>query len=52
MLTVCTVICSEQEKKDNDIPSVLVRVTIAVIKHHDQKQLGEQSVYIAYISTL
>jgi hypothetical protein len=32
MLTVCTVICSEQEKKDNDIPSVLVRVTIAVIK--------------------
>jgi hypothetical protein len=28
--------------------SVLVRVPIAVIKHHDQKQVGEEKVYSAY----
>jgi hypothetical protein len=29
---------------------VLVRVTIAVMKHHDQKQIGEERVYVAYAS--
>lgn len=28
-----------------------LRVTTAVIKHDDQKQLGEDSVYFDYIST-
>jgi hypothetical protein len=31
-----------------DTEGVLVRVTIAVMKHHDQKQLGEERVYMAY----
>jgi hypothetical protein len=35
-----------------DVPFVLVRVTIAMMKHHDQKQLGEEKVYLAYTSTL
>ena len=29
---------------------VLVRVTIAMMKHHDQKQDGEESIYLAYTS--
>ena len=31
-------------------PCVLVRVTIAAVKYHDQKQLGEERVYLAYMS--
>lgn len=27
----------------------LVRVSTAAMRHHDQKQLGEQRVYLAYI---
>lgn len=30
---------------------VLVRVTVAVIKHHNQKQLGEEKVYSTHSST-
>jgi hypothetical protein len=30
---------------------VLVRVTLSVMKLHDQKQAGEERVYLAYIST-
>lgn len=30
---------------------VLVRVSIAMMKHHDQKQIGEEMVYLAYTST-
>ena len=36
-------------KRCKDI--VLVRVTVAVMKHHDQKQVGEKRVYLTYIST-
>ena len=32
--------------------TVLVRVFIAVMEHHDQKQAGEERVYSAYTSTL
>jgi hypothetical protein len=31
---------------------VLVRVTDAVIKYHDQKQVGAKKIYLAYISIL
>jgi hypothetical protein len=31
--------------------SCLVRDTVAMIKHHDQKQVGEERVYLAYCST-
>ena len=31
--------------------SVLLRVTIAVIKHYDQKPVGEARVYLFYVST-
>jgi hypothetical protein len=31
--------------------TVLIRVASAMIKHHDQKQLGEERVYLAYTST-
>ena len=30
--------------------SILVRVTLAVMEHHDQKQLGEQRVYFIHNS--
>lgn len=30
--------------------SVLVKVTVAVMKHHDQKQVGEDRVHLAYTS--
>jgi hypothetical protein len=30
---------------------LLVRIFIAVLKHHDQKQLGEDTVYLAYFCT-
>lgn len=30
--------------------SVLVEVAVAVMKHHDPKQVGEDRVYSAYIS--
>jgi hypothetical protein len=30
--------------------TILVRVFIAVMKHHDQKQVGEERVYLAYAS--
>ena len=29
----------------------LVSVTIAVVKHHDQNQVAEGSIYVAYIFT-
>ena len=29
----------------------LVSVIIAVVKHHDQKQVAEESIYVAYIFT-
>jgi hypothetical protein len=31
--------------------SALSKLTIAVMKHHNQKQLEEQRVYLAYTST-
>jgi hypothetical protein len=31
---------------------ILVRVSIAVMKHHDQKQVREERVHLAYTSTL
>ena len=33
-----------------DQEEACLRVTIAMMKHHDQKQLGERSFYLAYIS--
>ena len=30
--------------------AALVRITIAVMKHHNQRQLGEERVYLAYTS--
>jgi hypothetical protein len=35
-------------KKKGCVP---VRVTVVVMKHHDQKQLREERVYLAYTST-
>ena len=32
----------------NERSGVSVRVSIAVMKHHDQKQVGEERVYLAY----
>ena len=34
----------------NEGPRVLCRIPIAVMKHHDQNQLGEERVYSAYTS--
>jgi hypothetical protein len=34
------------------VVGVLVRDTVAALKHHDQKQAGERRVYLAYTSTL
>ena len=31
--------------------TILVKVTLAVTKHHGQKQLREERVYLAYTST-
>ena len=31
---------------------VLVRITVAVLEHHDEKQIGEERVYLGYTSTL
>lgn len=31
---------------------VLIRVSIAAMKHHDQKQVGEERAYSVYVSTL
>jgi hypothetical protein len=31
---------------------IVIRVTITVMKHHYQKHLGEERVYMAYTSTL
>jgi hypothetical protein len=31
--------------------STCLRLTIATVKHHDQKQVGEERVYLAYTST-
>ena len=33
-------------------PAVLVRVSTAAINHHDQKQAGQERVYLAYTSTV
>ena len=30
----------------------LVRISVAAMNHHDQKQVGEEGVYLAYTSTL
>lgn len=32
-------------------PIVLVRVTIGVMRHHDQEQVGKERVYLVYTST-
>lgn len=34
------------------VDSILGKVTIAMIFHHDQKPLEEESVYLAYTSAL
>jgi hypothetical protein len=34
-----------------ELIGVLVRVTIAMMKLHNQKQAGEERVYLAYTST-
>ena len=31
--------------------TILVRITLGVLKHPDQKQLGEEKVYLSYTST-
>jgi len=31
---------------------ILLRVTIALISHHDQKQIGEERVYLPYTAML
>ena len=31
--------------------SILVRETIAVVNHHDQKYVGEERIYLAFTST-
>lgn len=36
--------------RKGNVVSVLVGVPIAVMKHHDPKQLGEEMVYLAYSS--
>ena len=43
-----TVAISPERKMKNN--PVLVRVTIAVMSHHDQKQCGEERVYFAHTS--
>jgi hypothetical protein len=45
--------CSEcrRQRLGNACIPVLVRITIAVKKHHGQKQHEEERVYIAYTST-
>ena len=40
---------TELRRQDANL-SDLLRVTLAVMKHHDQKQLGEKRLYLAYIS--
>jgi hypothetical protein len=35
----------------NEYFEICLRVTTAVIKHHDQKHLGKERVYLAYTST-
>ena len=40
-----------KRKTVTDLMRVLVRVPVAVMKHHDQKQTGEARVYLAYTST-
>jgi hypothetical protein len=35
---------------DGYIHGVLVKVAIAVVKHHDQKQLGEKGSYLEHTS--
>ena len=37
---------------DTWMADVFVRVTVAVMKHHDQKQLGEEKACLAYASML
>lgn len=34
------------------LASVIVIATIAIMKHHDQKQVGEERFYLSYVSTL
>ena len=38
---VCVCVC---------VCGVLVRDSVAVMKHHDQKQLGEERIYLTYSS--
>ena len=33
------------------VDTVLVRVSIAVMEHHDKKETEEEKIYLAYIST-
>jgi hypothetical protein len=46
-----TDIPEEFRVKPSRLVHVLVRVTIAGIKYHDQKQLEEEKFYLAYSST-
>ena len=53
----CTISClaltSQEQWSGNQsrLLSLLVRVTVAVMRHHDQKQTGEKKVYLASTST-
>jgi hypothetical protein len=50
---MCVVIIFDSKSTYSRITSgVYVTVCIAVVKHHDQKQVGEERVYSAYSSTL
>lgn len=40
--------CQDQHRRKEP---VLVRVTVAVTKHNDQKQNGERRIYLTYTST-
>ena len=42
---------NRQEQRQPQLTSIVVRVTIAVMKHHDQKQPGEQALYFTHTST-
>ena len=46
-------ICQIKKTTSLDKSFILsLRVSIAAMKHHDQKQVGEERVHLAYTSTL
>jgi hypothetical protein len=51
MLPGCTVDILSQLLLEKLLQAVSVKVNIAELKHHDQKWLGEERVYLAYTST-